>query len=159
MTTARATSSMRNTAPVEEPVPIADPTTDSGLLSGAGSVCEAGDAAGGALDDGAEPVAAWCLWWRLWAGSCAPALPLELASPSTALPAGPCCSSCLVVDFDTGCECFLWWPELPPGLGSASQYWSIAEVPGGAWQVLAAPAGCAISAEASRAEAKAILHV
>ena len=165
MTTARATSSHTRTAPVDDPVPIADPTADSGLLSGAGSACDTGVVAAGGLEEGVD---ACCLWCRCrfaalcFTGAGVPASPLEPTRFSTAWPAGPCFSKAFVVELDTGCECFLWCPELPPGAGSASQYWSMADVPGGAWQVveeLDAPAGWATSAHESSAPRKAILHV
>ena len=171
MTTARATSSHRRTAPVDDPVPIADPTAENGLLPGAGSACDTDFAfvTAGGFEEGVDACCLWCLcrftalcFTTAGAGAGVPASPLEFARFSTALPAGPCFSSALVVEFDTGCECFLWWPELPPGAGSASQYWSMADVPGGAWQVveeLDAPAGWATSAHASSAPRKAILHV
>jgi len=143
---------------------MAEPTADSGLLLGAGSEPLTGFGVAGVAGDGVVARLRWCRrWWcvtGLGAGA-ACASPLELARLRTACPVGPCCSSCLLVEFETGFEC-LWCPEpLPPGLGSASQYWSMADVPGGAWQVVAAaaPEGSARGARASTVPATASLLV
>lgn len=158
-----------NTVPADEPVPIAEPTADSGLLLGAGSDAPAGFGVTGVA--GVDVPPALFRWWRRWwcltgldvAGAGAEfefASPLELARFRTAWPAAPCCASCLDVEFDTGFEC-LWCPEPPvPGLGSASQYWSIADVPGGAWQVAAGAAdGSASGARTSTVPATASLYL
>src|SRR5437763_17100111 len=113
MTTARATSSHTRTAPVDDPVPIADPTADSGLRPGACSACDTGLAfvTAGGLEEGVDACCLWCLCrFTALCFAGVPASPLELARFSTALPAGPCFSSAFVVEFDTGCESFLWRP-------------------------------------------------
>ena len=148
---------------------MADPTADSGLPLGA----EAGalrctGAAGGAAAFGVC-AAAWCFFfcWCTFFFTCfatagvgagAAALPLEFARLSTAWPAAPCSFSSWDVVLFTWWERLCWWlPPVLPGLGRASQYWSMAEVPGGAWhEPLAAMAGEAVAANAIRAPRKAI---
>src|SRR3954466_5787769 len=102
MTTARATRSHTRTAPVDDPVPIADPTAETGLLPGAGSACDTGFVTAGGFEEGGDACCLWCLcrftalcFTTAGVGAGVPASPLELARLSTAWPAGPCFSSAL----------------------------------------------------------------
>lgn len=163
MTTATATRIPRSTPPVDEPVPMDAPTAESGLLLGAGSEPPPGFGVAGVVGATARVrwgCRRWCFAGLVAGAAFAFASPLELARLRTAWPAAPDLSSCLDVEFDTGFEC-LWCPEPPvPGLGSASQYWSIADVPGGAWQVAAGAAdGSASGARTSTVPATASLYL
>jgi hypothetical protein len=70
------------------------------------------------------------------------AAPPDCVSDKIAAPAEPWCSSALRAFPEIEPDDPVWCPALPPPAdpGRTSQYWSIPDVPGGAWQVCAADA-------------------